>query len=64
METKQTVVEKYNKELEEIEELIELVKCGEISDCHLMSRIKSLAIDAYYDGKCDGMQKMHDILKN
>ena len=64
METKQTVVEKYNKELEEIEELIELVKCGEIFDCHLMGRIKSLAIDAYYDGKCDGMKQMHDILKD
>ena len=64
MEAKKTVSQRYSKELEEIEELIELLKCGEICDCQLIGRIKSLAIDAYYDGKCDGMQRMHDILKN
>ena len=64
METKQTVVEKYNKDLKEIEEQIELLKEGEICDFELMNKIKSLIISVYYDGKCEGMQQMHEILKN
>ena len=64
MEANQTVVEKYSKELDEIEELIELVKAGECPDFQLLSTIKSLAIKAYYDGKCDGMRQMHEIFKN
>ena len=64
METKKTVVEKYSKELEEINQQIELVKAGESLDIVLLSRIRSLAIDAYYDGKCEGMQQMHEMLKN
>ena len=64
METKQTVSQRYSKELEEIEVQIELLKEGEICDFGLMSMIKSLIISAYYTGKCDGMQQMHEILKN
>ena len=64
METKKTTVEKYNKELEEIEELIELVKCGEICDFEMMNKIKILLINVYTDGKCEGIQQMRDILKN
>ena len=63
METKQTVVEKYSKELEEIESQLELTKAGESSDIELINKIKSLTICAYYDGKCEGMQQMHEILK-
>ena len=57
METKQTVVEKYSKELEEINQQIELVKAGEIFDSILMSSIKILATKIYYDGKCDGINE-------
>ena len=64
METNQTVSQRYSKEIEEIEELIELVKAGECPDFRLLSTIKSLAIEAYYDGKCEGMQQMHEILRN
>ena len=64
METKKTVVEKYSKELEEINQQIELVKAGKSSDIELIRQIKSLTICAYYDGKCEGVQQMHDILKN
>ena len=64
METKQTVVEKYSEELEEINQQIELVKAGKSSYIELISQIKSLTICAYYDGKCEGMQQMHEILKN
>ena len=64
METKKTVVEKYNRELEKIEELIELVKAGECPDFQLINKIKKLAIDAYYTGKADGIQQMHEILKD
>ena len=64
METKKTVVERYYKELEEIAQLIEFLKEGKVYDFQLIGKIKNLAIDAYYDGKCDGMQKMYDILKN
>ena len=57
METKQTVSQRYNKELEEIEEQIELLKAGEIFDSILMSSIKILAIKIYYEGKCDGINE-------
>ena len=62
--TNQTVSQRYSKEIEEIKELIELVKAGECPDFRLINRIKNLAIDAYYTGKCEGMQQMHEILNN
>ena len=65
METRtSTVSQRYSKEIEEVEEQIELLKDGEICDFELVSKIKSLIITVYYDGKCEGMQQMHDILKN
>ena len=64
METKKTVVEKYSRELEEIESQLELVKAGESSDIELINQIRALAISAYYDGKREGMQQMYEILKN
>ena len=64
METKQTVVQRYGKELEEIEQNVEFVKAGEICDFELINKINSLIISAYYDGKCEGMQQMHEILEN
>ena len=64
METKKTVVEKYSKELEKIEEQIELLKEGEIFDFQLLNRIINLTISAYYDGKGDGLKQMHEILKD
>ena len=57
METKQTVSQRYSKELEEIEEQIELLKAGEIFDSILMNSIKILAIKIYYGGKCDGINE-------
>ena len=59
MEAKKTVVEKYNKELEEIKEQIKLLKAGEIWDIQLITSIEILVIKTYYDGKCEGMQQMH-----
>ena len=64
MEAKETVVEKYNRELEEIEEQIELYNSGEICDFQLMNKIKNLTICAYYDGKRDGINEMNKIFKN
>ena len=59
-----TVVEKYNRDLEEIEEQIELYNSGEICDFQLINKIKYLAIAAYYDGKRDGINEINKILKN
>ena len=64
MKTKKTVVEKYSKELEEINQQIELIETGDASVIGLINKIRSLAICAYYDGKREGMQQMHEILKN
>ena len=64
METKNSVVEKYNKELQEIEEQIELFKAGEIWDFQLINRIKNLVITTYYDGKCEGMKEVEKIYKS
>ena len=64
MEAKKTVVEKYNSELQEIEEQIELLKAGEICDFQLLSKIKRLIISAYYDGKHDGIIHMQKVFKH
>ena len=64
METKQTVVEKYSKEFEEIKKQIELLKAGEILDIQLITSFSMLVIKTYYDGKCEGIQQMHETLKN
>ena len=64
METKKTVVERYGKELEEIEEQLELLKAGEVWDFQLINRIKNLVITTYYDGKCEGMKEVEKIYKS
>ena len=64
MQTKKTVVEKYNKDLNEIEEQIELLKEGEIYDFQLLNRIKILAIKAYYDGEKQGITQTSEIYKS
>ena len=61
MEKKQTVVEKYDKELQEIEEQLELFKAGEISHPFLINRIQLLTISAYFDGKFEGLNEMYKI---
>ena len=59
METKkQTVEEKYDKELQEIEKQMQLFKDGEISHPFLINRIIHLTISAYHDGKIDGINEM------
>lgn len=63
MEAKKTVVEKYNRELEEINQQIELVKTGKSSGIGLINQIKALVIDAYYNGQHDGILKLYEILK-
>ena len=64
MGAKKTVVEKYSRELEEINQQIELIETGEASGIGLINKIRLLAICAYYNGKCEGIQQMHEILKN
>ena len=61
MEKEQTVVEKYDKEFKTIKEQLELFKAGEMSHPFLINRIKHLTIRAYYDGKIEGINKMHKI---
>ena len=56
-----TVIEKYNRELEEIEDKIELYNSGEICDFQLMNKIKNLTICAYYDGKSEGLKEANKI---
>ena len=63
METNQTVCEKYAKEIEEIEQQIEFVKAGEMPDFQLISSIKGLIINVFYEGKNEGIQQMHDIFR-
>ena len=62
--TNQTVSQRYSKEIEEIEQMIDSSQIGIAFKFQLLTAIKSLAIDAYYTGKCEGMQQMHEILKN
>ena len=64
METKKTVIKKYSKELEEINQQIELVKEGKSSGIGLINQIKVMVIDAYYNGQHDGILKLYEILKN
>ena len=64
METKNTVVEKYNKELQEIKEQIELSKAGEIYHIRLIASIENLAIKTYYDGMHKGVNDMKKIYKS
>ena len=64
METKKTVVERYGKELEEIEEQLELLKAGEVWDFEIMNRIKILTTSAYYDGKSDGIETGRQIFSH
>ena len=59
MKTKNTVVEKYDKELQEIEKQLDLFKAGEMSHPFLINRITHLTISAYFDGKIDGVKEMH-----
>ena len=61
MEKQQTVVEKHDKELQEIEEQLELFKAGKISHLFLINRIQHLTISAYFDGKIDGVKEMYKI---
>ena len=63
METNQTTCEKYAKEIEEIEQQIEFVKAGEMPDFQLISSIKGLIINVFYEGKNEGIQQMHDIFR-
>ena len=64
METKKTVVEKYNRELEEITQLVELYKDGEIPEFQLINKVKSLAIRTYYDGMSKGIKDTVQIYRN
>ena len=63
MEATKTVSQRYSKELEEIEQLIESTGASIAFKFQLRTTIKTLIISAYYDGKCEGMQQMHEILK-
>ena len=58
MKTKNTVVEKYDKELKEIEKQLELFKAGETSYLFLINRIKELTISAYFGGKYEAINEM------
>ena len=64
MKTKQTTVERYSQELEEIRIQLEQSKCGKACQFEVMNKIKFLMINVYTDGKCDGIQQMRDILKD
>ena len=64
METKKTVVERYGKELEEIEEQLELLKAGEVWDFEIMNRIKTLITSAYYKDKSDGIETGRQIFSH
>ena len=64
METKKTVVEKYNSEFLEIEKQMQQFKDGEIFDFQLLNRVKNLAIRAYYDGMSKGINETANIYRN
>ena len=65
METqRQTVIQRYGNELEEIEEQLELLKAGEVWDFEIMNRIKTLIISAYYEGKSDGIETGRQIFSH
>ncbi len=58
MKTKNTVEEKYDKELQEIEEQLELFKAGKMSHLFLINRIINLTISAYFGGKYEAINEM------
>ena len=64
MKTKNTVVEKYNKELQKIKEQVFLFEAGEICHLQLMTSIENLAIKTYYDGMHEGVNGMRKIYKS
>ena len=64
METKKTTVEKYRHELDEIESNLELFKCGEVCDFEVMNKIKILVINAYHEGKSDGIEAGREIFSH
>ena len=49
MEKKQTVVEKYDKELQEIEEQLELFKAGKMSHLFLINRIQNIRKESGFE---------------
>ena len=64
METKKTTVEKYSKEIDEIESHLELFKAGEICDFEVMTKIKILIINVYAAGKSDGIEVGREIFSH
>lgn len=64
METKQAVCERYAKKLDEIEQLIESTETSIVFKFQLRTTIKALVICSYYEGKVEGIQQMHEILKD
>ena len=64
METKQTVVEKYDKEFKTIEEQLELFKAGKMSHPFLINKIKHFTISVYFDGKIEAIHEMRKNLKH
>ena len=64
METTKTTVEKYSKELEEISNLLEQLKNGEVWTFEVMNKIKILIINVYAAGKSDGIEVGREIFSH
>ena len=64
METKKTVIEKYDKEFLEIEKQMQQFKENEIFDFQLLNMVKNLAIRTYYDGMSKGINETANIYRN
>ena len=64
MKQKQTVVEKYSKELEEIKKQIESFKTGDVWDFEIMHKVKILIISVYSDGRSDGFEAGRQIFSH
>ena len=64
METKKTVVEKYNSEFLEIEKQMQQFKDDKIFDFQLLNRVKNLAIRTYYDGMSKGIKDTANIYRS
>ena len=64
METKKTTLENYSKELEEISNLLEQLKNGEVWSFEVMTKIKILTVNVYAAGKSDGIEVGREIFSH
>ena len=63
MKTKEAISEKYNKEFQEITQLINLLEKGDVSAWNVIDKVQSLTICAHCDGISEGLKEANKMDK-